>query len=184
MEYIDKFMKSTAILDIEIETTRLLLVPISMNYRDNIFAEFTDKIATYMFPQPTGRIEDTEEFIMNSIKEMQAGQNLQLVVLDKINNEFLGCAGMHHIDRSIPEMGIWIKQSAHGNKYGQEAIKAIKNWADLNLSYQYIKYPVAVKNVASRKIAERLGGKLVREFVGENCLGVKMNEVEYHIFKQ
>ncbi|MDZ4875470.1 MAG: hypothetical protein CLLPBCKN_004866 [Chroococcidiopsis cubana SAG 39.79] len=62
-----------------------------------------------------------------------------------------------------PEFGIWLK-TAHGRKYGLEAIRGIKNWAEQNLDYEYFLYPVNRANIASRKIPETLGGKVVREY--------------------
>ncbi len=69
------------------------------------------------------------------------------------------------IKRKHPELGIWLKQAAHGHKYGLEAITAIKNWAIENLDYEYLLYPVDRVNIASTKILERLGGKIFREYI-------------------
>lgn len=168
--------------NIFIETPRLLLIPISSQYREDIFREFTKDITKFMFPQPNKDIAEVDKFIQESQKEMKKGTNMQMVLLDKETKEFLGCPGLHHIDRKDPEMGIWIKKSAQGNKYGQEAMLALKQWADEHLDYEYIIYPVAIKNIASRKIPELLGGEVVREYIGENQLGEKMEEVEYRIY--
>ena len=102
---------------------------------------------------------------------------------NKKTGEFLGCIGLHHIDQNDPEVGIWIKKSAHGSKYGLEAIKALKEWADNYLEYEYIRYPVVGDNIASRKIPEVLGGKVAREFIGKNVKGEAMDKVEYRITK-
>lgn len=169
--------------NVTIETERLLLVTISPTHREDIFREFTKEITKYMFPQPTGRIEDVNVFISDSIRKMKEGNNLQLVALDKNSKEFLGCVGLHNLDQPDPEMGIWLKKTAHGNGYGLEAMKAVKKWADENLQYEHIKYSVAVENIASRKIPEALGGKVVRESATQNQLGEEFEEVEYWISK-
>ncbi len=62
-------------------------------------------------------------------------------------------------------------------------MKGLKEWADNNLEYEYIKYPVAVKNIPSRKIAEFLNGKIEKEFIGSKQNGEAMEEVEYRIYK-
>ncbi len=162
-------------------TERLKLVPISLTNRNDIFNEFTKSITMYMIPQPSGDIKDVDAFINDSLVGMKKGSNLQLVALNKQTDEFLGCVALHNIDKKDPKMGVWFKKNAHGNKYGQEAMKGIKNWADHNLDYDHIKYPVAVANIASRKIAERLGGKVAREFIGKRQDGQDMPEVEYII---
>ena len=69
---------------------------------------------------------------------MKKGQELVLAILNKKTKEFLGVAGLHHIDTPYPELGVWTKKSAHGHKYGREAMTALKEWADDNLAYDFI----------------------------------------------
>jgi hypothetical protein len=45
------------LLDITIETKRLLLKPISYNYVDEIFKEFTSEITKYMYPKPASNMD-------------------------------------------------------------------------------------------------------------------------------
>lgn len=170
-------------LDLMIKTERLSLVSIGLVYRDNIFLEFTEEITVYMFPQPSDKIAGIDKFINSSLKGMEEGSNIQQVIINSKTGEFLGCAGLHKINTKTPEFGIWIKLGAHGNKYGLEAMSGLKDWADKHLDYEYIKYPVAVANIPSRKIAESLGGKIEREYVGKKQNGELMDEVEYRIYK-
>lgn len=176
-------MKILDTANVNLETEHLKLVPISSKYRDDIFKEFTSDVTVHMFPQPTNNIKDTENFIEESLKKMWKGENLQLVAVDKTSGEFLGCMGLHNIHKPDPEMGLWLKKSVHGKGYGKEAMKVIKEWADGNIGYEYIRYPVVKINVASRRIAESLGGKVFRDFIGTNQNGEKMDEVEYRINK-
>ncbi len=167
----------------ELQTSRLLLRPISVKYRQEIFREFTADITVYMNPQPAKEIAETDSFIKNSAKNMENGKEIVMAVLLKDTEEFLGCAGLHEIQTKTPELGIWIKKSAHGNKYGREAVTALKHWADENLDYTYIIYPADKQNVSSRKIAESLGGTVAREMKNINASGNELDEVEYHIYK-
>jgi len=171
------------LLSVELSTNRLLLQPISIKYTADIFMEFTKEITTYMHPRPAKDISETEAFINDSIANMKTGNNLISVVLKKNYEEFLGCAGIHGIEQQEPELGIWLKKAAHGNKYGLEAIGAIKHWADANLDYEYLRYPVDRVNIASRKIPEALSGKVVREYTKKNMSGNTLHIVEYRIYK-
>ncbi len=166
-----------------IKTERLNLIPISLDFCDDIFQEFTKNITTFMFPQPSGKKEDTIIFINNSLNKMKTGKTIQQVIINLESGEFLGCAGLHDINTKTPELGIWVKASAHGHKYGREAMHGLKDWADKNLDYDYIKYPVSVENISSRKIAESLGGKIEREYIDKNQNGGIMNSIEYRIYK-
>lgn len=143
-----------------IATERLILKPVSMDWKNDIFREFTPEITVYMFPSPAKHISETENFIQISRKNMEEGIEIVLNVFLRETNEFLGCAGLHQINTKHPELGVWIKKSAHGNKYGREAMHALKKWADQHLHYEYIVYPVDCDNIASRKIPESLGGEV------------------------
>jgi len=135
-----------------------------------------------MFPKSPKKIQETIEFIEKSIKENQEGSNFQIVVLNKENQEFLGCAGIHNINSKTPELGVWLKKSAHGHGFGKETIVALKEWADKNLVYDYLLYSVAKENYPSRKIPEFLNGIMVREYEEINMSGSKLHLVEYKIY--
>ncbi len=167
-----------------IETEHLLLKTISLDYKEDIFKEFTPEITIYMKPKPSENLQEVIDFIESSMKSNSAGTNFQIVIIDKTTEEFVGCGGLHHIDSKTPELGIWIKLSAHGHGYGKEAMQALKKWADKNLDYEYIIYPVAEENIASRRIPESMGGKIEREYDDTNGLGQKLHLLEYRIYPQ
>lgn len=168
--------------NITIKTKNLYLKSASLEYKQDIFREFTREITTFMFLNPVEKIEETVEFIEKSIKQNKKGNNLQMVILRKGSMDFLGCGGLHRINGKTPELTIWTKKSAHGHGYGKEAIVALKEWADQNLDYEYILYPVAEENYSSRKIPEFLGGKVAREYDKINRSGKKLHLLEYRIY--
>lgn len=169
------------LLSLEISTERLLLQPISIKYKENIFREFTEEITTYMHPRPPQSISETELFISESLLKIQNGDDLIVVILKKDSQEFLGCSGIQKINSKYPEAGIWLKKLAHGNGYGIETIAALKDWAKSNLDYEYLVYPVDLANIASRRIPERLGGQIFREYEKTNLSGKVLHLVEYRI---
>lgn len=169
------------LLLLEIFTNRLLLQPISLKYKKDIFKEFTEEITTYMHPRPPQTISETESFISESLLNIQNGDELIVGILKKDSQEFLGCSGIHKINSKYPEIGIWLKKSAHGSGYGIEAITALKDWAQSNLDYKYLLYLVDRANIPSRKIPERLGGQIFREYEQTNLSGKVLHLVEYRI---
>ncbi|MEA5569625.1 GNAT family N-acetyltransferase [Calothrix sp. UHCC 0171] len=172
------------LLEIEIISDRLVLKAIDMQYKAEIFREFTPEITTYMFPRSANDISETESFIRDSLKELRNGYNLELVILQKDTKEFLGCTGIHKINTKMPEFGIWLKKSAQGNYYGFETITALKQWAEENLDSEGFVYPVDRDNYSSRRIPERLGGQIVKEYDKVNLSGKILHVVEYWIVKQ
>ncbi|MBN1412319.1 MAG: GNAT family N-acetyltransferase [Spirochaetales bacterium] len=167
---------------VRIETNRCRLIPISLDYLEIIFREFTPGITYYMYPKSPSEIGETKAFIERAIDHLKQGTDLQTVVLDKQTGDFLGCAGLHKLHTPTPELGIWIRESAHGKKLGREAVFGLKEWADKNLSYEYLVYPVEKRNLASRRIPEALGGKITRKFREENQSGKTMDMLEYRIY--
>lgn len=167
-----------------INTNRLSLIPITRDHAPEIFCEFTKEITTFMYPKPADKIKETYQFIDGAIVKNNTGEQLQMVILNKETKEFLGCAGLHDIKTRTPELGIWLKKSAHGFGYGQETIAGLESWAQKNLDFDYLKYPVDKRNIPSRKIPESLGGVIAAEFKQKNLFGDELDEVEYRIPKK
>lgn len=169
--------------DIIIESEHLKQVPISHDYKDEIFKEFTSEITTYMFPQPTKDISDTEAFINSSLEKINNNDELEMVILDKNTNEFLGCAWLHNIKTKTPELWIRIKKSAHWHWYGKEAMFSLKKRADENLDYEYILYPVERENYPSRRIPETMWWKTEKKYKSKNAIWWEQDILEYRIYK-
>ena len=178
----DNGKKQLNLMNIEIETDRLLLKPISFDYAEDIFKEFTQEITKYMVPKPAETIEETKEFVGNSLKGLMAGNNLQMVILDKVTNEFIGCIGLHELNTLEPELGIWAKKSSHQNGYGLEAMTGLIEWAHENIKFNHLKYPVDKRNIASRRIPERNNGKIIKEYKSIGMRGNELNGYEYWIY--
>lgn len=177
---------------LQIETERLLLVPITMQYAEDIFREFTPEITRYMTPKSAEDISETQQFIHNAIAKMEEWKVYQAAILDKYTQEFLWCVGLNMKDMVHPELGIRIKKSAHGKKIWREAVAGVEDRAQQNMDFEYLFYPVDKDNIGSRKIAESLWGVVQKNAQGQAIVIVKdtmdptrkMNSVAYHIPKK
>lgn len=167
-----------------IEGRRLRLVTISEQFAQDIFDEFTCEMTHYMVPSPAQDIEETRSFIAESRCSMQAGHNLQLVIVEKTRGEFLGCCGLHGEGKvRTPELGIWLKKSAHGKGYGQEAIQTLVSWAWNSIDLDYFMYPVDRNNIASVKIPQFLGGEVMEELKVKTPSGKILDILVYKIVR-
>ncbi len=164
-----------------IDTERLSLVPITIRYAKLIFDEYREPVTAYMNHGAPESLEILEARIKEREIEMKKGIMLFMAVLLKESGEFLGCFALEDLDQQHPEMGGWLKQSAHGNRYGQEAAATLKKWAEANLEYGHIVWPCAAMNVSSRKVAESLGGTVQREYEKTTASGNVWPYVEYWI---
>lgn len=152
-----------------------------MKYAPEIFKEFTDEITFYMHPKTPETIEDTRKFIHENTRDRKRGKDLTFAILKKSTGKFLGCAGTHGLHTRTPQLGIWIKKSAHGHHYGREAVTAAKQWIDRNVAYRHVIYDVARDNLSSRKIAKSLGGVVKKKFRKTTLNGKTWPYVEYWI---
>ncbi|WP_372369239.1 GNAT family N-acetyltransferase [Candidatus Uabimicrobium sp. HlEnr_7] len=161
---------------------RIQLRSLNEKYATDIFREFTPEITHYMMPKSADDISETMAFINISQQGMKNGNDLVFVILNKNTEEFLGCCGLHgRSGYQTPELGIWLKKSAHGNKYGREAIVTLVNWAISNMHIDYFIYPVDRANISSRKIAEFLGGIIYQEKKVQTMSGSILDEVVYKL---
>lgn len=67
-------------------------------------------------------------------KDMEHGKMLELVILTP-EGEFIGSMEAFDITGKTPELGLWIKSSAHGNGYGYEALRCLVDY--LNSTEKY-----------------------------------------------
>ena len=109
-----------------LDSERLRLLPVTDEYTDQIFHEFTPDVATYMYPRPAKERSETEAFVRAAKAANREGSSLNMVITDRETGDFLGCAGLHKLADKRPEFGIWVKQSAQMHGYGKEAIRTIK----------------------------------------------------------
>lgn len=177
-----KCITSLDFLATRIEGDRVILSPISIEHAKDIFHEFTEDITRYMIPKPLSDIAQTHEFIETCRKNMAAGSEMVFAITKIDNGEFIGiCALNGNKNPQTPELGIWIKKSAHGKKLGREAIRYMTKWAKDNFVFSYFIYPVDRNNIPSRKIAESLGGVILQERVRKSMSGTTLNEIVYKI---
>lgn len=171
-------------LDINIQTDRLSLVPVSLEYASQMLKELTEEITKYLSIYPPKSLRQEYDFIEKSRKDMENGVAIVLSILDRNTKEYLGNVSLSEIENKTPEMGIWVKKSSHGKKIGKEAANGLKNWALKNLKFDYILYTMDVGNIPSKKIAESLGGKFIKTETRSFSSGKVNLDHFYHILSE
>lgn len=165
-----------------IDAHRVRLVTISEAYTEEIYRNFTPDITRYMMPAPPSDISETRAFVTSALLGLERGDDLHCVICLRDSDEFLGICGLH--ERHGPaelELGIWIKKASHGNRYGLEAIGALRDWAEKHIEFERLIYPVDRCNISSRRIAEALGGTIIEEKKVISMSGTELDEVVYGI---
>ena len=134
-----------------------------------------------MGPSSPDQIEETLEFLHGTIAKRKQNEELVFAICKCDTHQFLGACGLHKIGTPHPVLGIWIKQSAHDNRYGRKAISALADWANQHLDYEYLTYPVDRNNIPSCKIPKSLGGEIFEEYSGKKMDGDTLDLVVYKI---
>ena len=94
------------LLEVKIVTDRLILRPTSLFDLDPIFRNFNERVTGFMFPSPVRSSVETASFITDSIDAMLNRTNLHLTILHRDpEDQFAGCAGLHHTESRMPEIG-------------------------------------------------------------------------------
>lgn len=167
---------------VTISGVRVKLVPISDQYAEVIYEEFTDEITRLMIPATPTHIGQIHDYIHASVKNMDQNTELTFAILKKDTSEFLGICALHGKNSpNTPTLGIWLKKTAHGNRFGQESIKLLTEWARQNIVFDYFEYPCDKDNIPSRLIAEKLNGTIFRTGEVKSMSGRILNEVAYKI---
>ena len=144
---------------IVIPSPRLRLSQFQITDAEEVFACITPAIARFMrWDPPTW-----SEYIARCEQRERAPNpnTFSFVIRRSDSGECLGMAGLEESDTASPELGLWLKESAHGQGFGREVVTALAEWAHKTLGKESFLYPVAVQNTASRRIAERLNGEII-----------------------
>ena len=144
---------------IVIRSPRLQLSQFQIRDAQEVFGCITPAIAKFMPWEPPS----WSEYVTRCEKRVQAPEpnKLSFVVRRLDNEECLGMASLEDADSVCPELGLWLKESAHRQGFGREVVAALVEWGHAFLGKASFTYPVAVENIASRRIAENLGGEII-----------------------
>ena len=161
---------------VEIKSERLHLRLFTADDADEVFAAITPAITRFMQWEPPRSPTAFAEVWRSWLAPILDGSDLHFVVRSLVDDRCLGLVGLHAAKTARPEIGIWIREDVHGKGIGREAVAAVAAWASGELDPDCFAYPVAEENVASRRIAEGLGGWIV-----ETRSNPKYISVVYHI---
>jgi RimJ/RimL family protein N-acetyltransferase len=159
---------------IVIQSPRLQLSQFQMTDAQEVFGCITPAITRFMPWEPPS----WSEYVTRCEKRVQAAEpnRFSFVIRRRDNGECLGMASFEDADSVSPELGLWLKESAHGQGFGQEVVAALVKWGHATFGKGSFIYPVAIKNVASRRIAENLRGEIIG-----NRTNPKYDSVVYRI---
>ena len=128
---------------IVIQSPRLQLSQFQLMDAQEVFGCITPAIARFMPWEPPS----WSEYLARCEKRVQAPQpnDFSFVIRRLDNRECLGMASFEDADSVAPEVGLWLKESAHGQGFGREVVAALVEWGHGTFGKGSFTYPVAVQ---------------------------------------
>jgi len=143
-------------------STRLLLSSFTETDAQDAWSCQTPTLARYMEWDMSPDEEAFRQVWQGWLSGFEKGTDFVFSIRLVRHNHFLGLCGVHSANTGSPELGIWIREDEHGNGYGREAVQTLGAWARATLNPDILVYPVAEDNSASRRIAQSIGGVIVK----------------------
>lgn len=144
-----------------ITTTRLALRPSSAADSQRAFEIQSDWAVTQMLRMasfPPDRIE-IEAWFADHPREWAAGEAYRFAAM--LDDRMIGLVDLDEIADSEGEIGYWFEQAAWGQGLAAEAATAVVRFAFSEAGLQSLRSGHAADNVASGRVLERLGFRLL-----------------------
>ncbi len=146
-----------------IETHRIILKPPSLEYIEmlhNAIEESIEDLKIWLkWAHKAPSLDECAENINKAIEAFQEHKDLQFYIFTKESNIFIGCAGLHRIDWSVPkvEIGYWVRTSYQGQGYATEVSQLLTQLAFNNLEVNRVEIRCDDNNLRSKSVAKKLG---------------------------
>lgn len=137
---------------------KVMLVPISEKYREDIFAASTSTLVQFMSWSAPIDISETDAFIKNAMQDNVTGKTYTFTITDLVSGQFIGTCSIHEDIPGKKEVGIWIKEPAQGNGYGKDALQTLLIFTKETLQLDSLLYRAHPENIGSQKLCESVGG--------------------------
>jgi ribosomal-protein-serine acetyltransferase len=136
---------------------------------DALFAaveESIDELAQWMPWCSDGYTRDAAlAFIRSQDAAWREGREYSFAITDRPSGDLLGGCGLNHLDwqNRRANLGYWVRRSARGHGVAPAAARLVAEFGFHELQLDRIEIIAATENVASQRVAEKVGA--VREGV-------------------
>jgi len=104
---------------------------------------------------------ETATFIESQLNPETEGDEDGFGIFEKGSGQILGCAGLNRVDRinKYCNLGYWVRSSATGRGIATTVARRLATFALTELGMNRVEVIAAVENVASLRVAEKIGAK-------------------------
>ena len=142
-----------------IETTRLILRPLTRDDVDAIFAVIGDPVAMRHYPRAF-TYEDAEQWIARNLRRYEENGHGMMALVLKTTGEVIGDCGIacQLVEgETMLEVGYHLRRDRWGNGYAIEAARASIAFGFRELAAERIVALIRPENMPSRRVADRNG---------------------------
>jgi RimJ/RimL family protein N-acetyltransferase len=146
-------------------TPRLILREMKNEDADDLFQIFSDPEAMKFYPS-TRNLVETKTWVYNNIERYARHGFGIWAVQSRIGVEFLGQCGLilQDVDgKQDLEIGYMFLRRHWGQGFATEAASACRDYAFERLDYKRVVSLIDPGNIASRRVAEKVGMKVEKE---------------------
>jgi RimJ/RimL family protein N-acetyltransferase len=99
------------------------------------------------------------EYCRRSLARWLLREDLAVAIVEKATGRIVGGSGMHRINWTyrLFEIGYWLREDAVGKGYASETVQLLARLAFDDLDANRVELAIDTTNVASLRVAERLG---------------------------
>jgi [ribosomal protein S5]-alanine N-acetyltransferase len=145
---------------VALRTDRLLLRPLRALDAPDLFAIFSDTLATrYLSRPPWPTIDKAHELIAQDLEAMVTGKYLRLGIEGTAAPKLIGECSLFHLVEQCrrAEIGYILDPGEWGQGYMNEALSALLDFGFSELSLNRVEADIDPRNEASARSLERLG---------------------------
>ena len=99
--------------------------------------------------------------VAESIRAWHTGEWFDFAIIRIGSPDFLGRVGLDQIHESTANVGYWVRTSQTSQGIATEAVQLVARFAFEDLRLQRLELRIAADNLASRRVAEKVGARLV-----------------------
>ncbi|MFC0398049.1 GNAT family N-acetyltransferase [Paraburkholderia rhizosphaerae] len=100
---------------------------------DATFSCITQSLTRFMAWDPPANRRAFDLIWQDWLTTIAAGTDFTFAIRDRHDGRFLGLTGLHQVQNTNAELGIWIREDCHGQGFGREAASLVARWASLAL---------------------------------------------------
>jgi RimJ/RimL family protein N-acetyltransferase len=143
-----------------LKTERLQLEPVRPIHAKSLFQAVVDSRPELLPWMPWAReptLAGTRTQIHSSVKAWDQGDEFHFCLVELGAAPVLGVAGLNRDGANVAELHYWIRTDSSGRGLTTEACRALVNWAPRALGVRRLTLWAGHDNVASRRVAAKLG---------------------------